>query len=185
MNLLQQNELLEVEDVNALSPEERKFEIVDINSLNWVFRKVSALKSKEKEIKQLANAERQRISDWERGELSSITGSLEFFENMVAVYHAQQLEKDPKAKTISTPYGKAKSRASKAAPEKVDESAILQFAIENGMDDCLKTSLKWTDFKKSLKVVEIAGEKAVVDADGQIVPGVSVKPESISFSVEV
>src|SRR5689334_4590302 len=106
MNSLQQIELMEVEEIQA---QEIKFEITDLNSLNWAFRKLSALKSKEKEIKQVADVERERIADWERNELSSISNSLVFFENMISVYHANQLAQDPKAKTISTPYGKSKS----------------------------------------------------------------------------
>lgn len=182
MNALQKIELLEVEEIQS---QETPFEITDLNSLNWAFRKLSAYKSKEKEIKQLAELERQRIADWERGELSTIFSSLEFFENMIAIYHAKQLEADPKAKTISTPYGKSKTRKSKEAPEKENEDAILQHVIENGMDDYIKNSVKWADLKKSLKIVEISGEKVVVDENGQLVPGVSVKPESISYSVEV
>ncbi|USK56532.1 host-nuclease inhibitor Gam family protein [Cytobacillus solani] len=182
MNALQQIELMDVEEIQS---QDRPFEITDLNSLNWAFRKLTALKSKEKDIKQLANIERDRIAEWERGELSTISSSLEFFENMIAIYHAKQLEEDPKAKTISTPYGKSKTRKSKEAPEKENEDAILQHVIENNMDDYIKNSVKWADLKKSLKIVEISGEKAVIDENGQIVPGVSVKPESISYSVEV
>ncbi|MEH7392605.1 host-nuclease inhibitor Gam family protein [Bacillus sp. JJ1474] len=182
MNALQKIELMEVEEIQS---QETPFEITDLNSLNWAFRKLTALKSKEKDIKQLANIERERIAEWERGELSTISNSLEFFENMIAIYHAKQLEADPKAKTISTPYGKSKTRKSKEAPEKENEEVILQHVIENGMDDYIKNSVKWADLKKSLKIVEISGEKVVVDENGQIVPGVMVKPESISYSVEV
>ena len=182
MNSLQQIELMEVEEIQA---QETKFEITDLNSLNWAFRKLSALKSKEKEIKQVADIERDRIAQWERGELSTISNSLEFFENMISIYHAQQLATDPKAKTISTPYGKSKSRKSKEAPEKENEGAILQHVIENGMDDYIKNSLKWADFKKAVTIAEVAGEKVVVDENGQLVPGMTVKPESISYSVEV
>jgi 2-hydroxy-3-keto-5-methylthiopentenyl-1-phosphate phosphatase len=95
------------------------------------------------------------------------------------------LELDPKAKTISTPYGKSKSRKTKEAPEKENEAEILQHVIENGMDDYIKNSLKWADFKKAVKIVEISGEKVVIDENGAIVPGMTVKPESISYSVEV
>lgn len=182
MNALQQIELIDVEEIQS---QDKPFEITDLNSLNWAFRKLTALKSKEKDIKQLANIERDRIAEWERGELSTISSSLEFFENMIAIYHAKQLEQDPKAKTISTPYGKSKTCKSKEAPEKENEDAILQHVIENNMDDYIKNSVKWADLKKSLKIVEISGEKVVVDENGQIVPGVSVKPESISYSVEV
>jgi hypothetical protein len=182
MNSLQQIELMEVEEIQS---QETKFEITDLGSLTWAFRKVAAFKSKEKEIKQLANIERERIAAWEASELSTISHSLEFFESMIAAYHAKQLEADPKAKTISTPYGKSKSRTSKEAPEKANEDAILQHVIENGMEDYIKNSLKWADFKKAVKIVEISGEKVVVDENGQIVPGMTVKPESISYSVEV
>lgn len=53
------------------------------------------------------------------------------------------------------------------------------------MDEFIKNSVKWADLKKSLKIVEISGEKVVVDENGQIVPGVIVKPESTSYFVEV
>ncbi|MBD7937173.1 host-nuclease inhibitor Gam family protein [Cytobacillus sp. Sa5YUA1] len=182
MNQLQQIEMMEVEEIQS---QETPFEISDLNSLNWAFRKLAALKSKEKEIKQLANVERDRIALWERGELSTIEGSVEFFENMISVYHAKQLESDPKAKTITTPYGKSKTRKSKEAPEKANEEEILQHVIENNMDDYIKNSVKWADLKKNLKIVEISGEKTVVDENGQLIPGVTVKPESISYSVEV
>lgn len=182
MNALQHIDLMEVEEIKS---QDIKFEITDLNSLNWAFRKLSALKSKEKEIKQLADIERERIAQWERGELSTISSSTEFFENMISAYHAKQLSEDPKAKTISTPYGKSKSRTTKEAPDKANEEAILQHVIENEMGDYIKNSLKWADFKKAVKIVEVAGEKVVVDENGQLVPGMTVKPESISFSVEV
>lgn len=182
MNSLQQIELMEVEEIQS---QESKFEINDINSLNWAFRKLTALKSKEKEIKQLANVERDRIAEWEKSELSSITNSVSFFESLITLYHAKQLAVDPKAKTISTPYGKSKTRKSKETPDKANEEVILQYVIENEMDEFIKNSVKWADLKKSLKIVEISGEKVVVDENGQIVPGVIVKPESTSYFVEV
>ncbi|MCM3567881.1 host-nuclease inhibitor Gam family protein [Neobacillus mesonae] len=182
MNSLQQIELMEVEEIQA---QESKFEIMDINGLNWAFRKLSALKSKEKEIKQLADIERDRIARWEQEELNPIVNSISFFESHIQLFHSQQLAEDPKAKTISTPYGKSKSRKTKEVPDKADESAILQHVIENGMDEYIKNSLKWADFKKAVKIVEVSGEKAVVDENGQIVPGMTVKPESITYSVEV
>ncbi|MGG3798951.1 host-nuclease inhibitor Gam family protein [Metabacillus fastidiosus] len=184
MNQLQKIELYDVEDISQVE-DKSKYEIVDINSLNWAFRKISALKSKEKEIKQLADLERERIKDWENSELSTITGSLEFFEQLVTEYHAKQLEADPKAKTISTPYGKSKTRRTSEQPEKANEEAILQHVIENEMDAYIKNSVKWADFKKSLRIAEISGEKIVIDENGQLVSGVTVKPASVTYSVEV
>lgn len=185
MNSLQQIELMEVEDIQSLESTENKFEITDLDSLNWAFRKLAALKAKEKEIKQLANVERDRIANWEKSELSTIENSTSFFEALIQKYHAEKLAEDPKAKTISTPYGKSKTRKSNEAPEKANEEQLLQYIVDNDLVDFIKQSVKWADVKKTFKIVEISGEKAVVDDTGQIVPGVAVKPESISYSVEV
>ncbi|KMM56546.1 hypothetical protein ACH95_17190, partial [Bacillus glycinifermentans] len=108
MNPLQAFELNEISN-NSLQQESRpQFEITDMNSLNWAFRKIAALKTQEKEIKALAATERQRIDEWETQELKPVADNLAFFENLVSIYHSKQLEQDPKAKTLSTPYGKSK-----------------------------------------------------------------------------
>ncbi|MBR3117794.1 host-nuclease inhibitor Gam family protein [Bacillus paranthracis] len=182
MNALQQSELLEVDQ---LQDAEQQFEITDINQLNWAFRKLTALKAQEKEVTTLANVERDRIAEWEKGELISVHNSITFFESHVQRYHAEQLAVDPKQKTISTPYGKSKTRKSKEAPDKANEELLLDYVIQNDLAEFIKNSVKWADLKKTLKIVQIGDEKVVVDGDGQIVPGVTVKPESISYSVEV
>ncbi|MED1559297.1 host-nuclease inhibitor Gam family protein [Bacillus paramycoides] len=183
MNALQKIELAEVDELQVA--EQQQFEISDLESLNWAFRKLTALKAEEKKVTTLANVERDRITQWEQSELKPIHNSISFFESHIQRYHAKQLAADPKQKTISTPYGKSKTRKSSEAPEQKDKAQVLQYAIENEMDDCLKTEVKWADFKKKVKIVEISGERVIVDEDGQIVPGVTVKPESISYSVEV
>ncbi|MEC2221142.1 host-nuclease inhibitor Gam family protein, partial [Bacillus subtilis] len=102
MNPLQDFELNEINN-GELPGDRPQFEITDMNSLNWAFRKIAALKSQEKEIKALAATEKQRIEEWERQELKPLADSLSFFENLVSVYHTKQLQEDPKAKTLSTP----------------------------------------------------------------------------------
>jgi hypothetical protein len=184
MNPLLKEELHDVEEVLDEAAKQR-FQITDLDSLNWTFRKLSALKEKEKEIKTLAEKEKMRIEHWERQELSSVTSSMDFFHSLIAEYHAAVLTEDPKKKTLSTPYGKAKAKSNKEQPESVDKELILNHVIESNMDEFIKQDVKWGDLKKSLKIVEISGEKVVVDGNGQIVPGVAVKPESISYSVEV
>ncbi|PQZ54637.1 MULTISPECIES: host-nuclease inhibitor Gam family protein [Bacillus] len=182
MNSLQAIELAEVDE---LQDAEQQFEIKDINQLNWAFRKISALKAQEKQVTTLANVERERITEWEQSELKPIHNSVSFFEGHIQRYHAEQLAEDPKQKTISTPYGKSKTRKSKETPDKGDEALLLDYVIQNDLAEFIKNSVKWADLKKSLKIVEVSGEKVVIDDTGQIVPGVTVKPESITYSVEV
>lgn len=182
MNSLQAIELAEVDE---LQDAEQRFEIHDLESLNWAFRKLTALKAEEKKVTTLANVEHDRITQWEKSELKPIHNSISLFESHIRRYHMEQLAADPKQKTISTPYGKSKTRKSSEAPEKADEEKLLDYAIENELDNCIKTEIKWGELKKKFKIQKIGDEKVIVDEDGQIVPGVTVKPESISYSVEV
>ena len=170
MNVLQMQEFEEVtEFIDGIEESQQTFEITDLSSLTWAFRKLKVLKDKEKDIKNTADAERERIVEWERKELSTITSNLQFFESLVSEYHVKQLVEDPKAKTLTTPYGKSKSRKSKEQPEKENEDVVLQYVIENELDEFIKNSVKWAELKKSLRIAEISGEKVVVDQQGQIV----------------
>jgi hypothetical protein len=170
------------ENVEAVK---ERFRITDLGSLTWTFENVKSLTEKAKEIKDVAQAQRSKIDYWESKEMVTINNSLEFFQNLIAEYHSTVLAENPKSKTIKTPYGNTKAKTTKEQPEKVDEDTILQHVIESGLDDYLKTSLKWGDFKKELKIAEVSGEKVIVDSNGQIVPGVKVKPETTTFSMEI
>lgn len=183
MNALNELEIIEWEE----QPEESKqrFQICDLDSLNWAFRKLSAYKAKEKEISDLAAKERARIDMWEAEEKKKIQDSINFFESLIHEYHAKVLAEDPKSKTISTPYGKSKARTNKAQPKKADEKAILQHVIDNGLKDYIKPALKWAELKKNITVAEIGGRLIAVDENGQEVPGVVIEPEQTKFTVEV
>ena len=182
MNLLHQ---FEIEEVEQVEQEKQQFEITDINSLNWAFRKLSAYKAKEQEITELAKAERARIDMWEEQEKKKINDSIEFFETLINEYHSKVLAEDPKAKTLSTPYGKSKARQIKAQPKKADEKAILEHVVNNGLKDYIKPALKWAELKKNIQIAEINGRLVAVDENGEEVPGVVVEPEQIRFSTEV
>lgn len=183
MNLLQMDEITEWEETTEEI--QQRFEIDSLESLNWAFRKLSAIHSKEADIAALAKKERERIDFWEAEQKKALENDKTFFETLIQTYHQKQLEADPKAKTLSTPYGKSKSRVSKASPDKSNEEALLQHIKENEMTEYIKESVKWGDLKKTLKVVDVAGKQVVVDETGQIIQGCIVKPASITFSCEV
>ena len=185
MNQLQEYELHELEQQQE---QQQTIVITDLDGLNWAFRKMNALQAKINDVKALADAERLRITNYEKQETEKYRFDLERFEHQVKEFHASVLAQDPKAKSIKTPYGVAKSTTSKAAPEKVDEAALIEYAKTNDLafvEVETKEKLKWAELKKTLQVVESDGTQVVIDADGQVVPGVTVKPETVSFKVEV
>ena len=182
MNALQLHELEEVEQTE----QRERFKITDIDSLNWAFRKLSAIEAKKKEIQFLAQKERDRIDQWEAEQVKSIQGDVDFFTSLIHEYHQKVLADDPKSKTISTPYGKTKARVTKEQPEKPsNDEELIQHVKESGQHEFIKESLKWGEYKKSLKIVEKGGQKVVVDDMGQVVECVKVKPESVSYTVEI
>ncbi|BDH62342.1 phage protein [Lysinibacillus sp. PLM2] len=182
MNPLLAEEIQEVEEIQQY----QQFQITDLDSLNWALRKVHAYNAQLKEIQTVANAERQRIDSWEQRESKGINESIEFFHNLIADYHAKVLAEDPKKKTLSTPYGKSKSTTSKAQPDKADEEQLIKFVEDNQLPFVEKVpKLKWAELKKTLQIVEVDGVQKVVDENGQVVPGVTVKPQTTTFKVEI
>src|SRR6185312_1036739 len=131
----------------------------------------------------LEQAEIDRIKLWAENENRSPLNDIEYWEQRIADFHLELLDKDPKQKTLSTPYGKSSSRRSKAAPEKVDEDKLLEHVKSNNLNDFVqvKESIKWGDFKKTLN---ISGDK-VYDGNGLEVEGATVKPETVICKVEV
>ncbi|MGE7932154.1 host-nuclease inhibitor Gam family protein [Viridibacillus arvi] len=186
MNKLQEVELAEMEAIDFSNVNEKPYEINSLSSLNWAFRMLSALKVEEKNTKQLADEERFRINTWEQAELSKVKNRVEYFEFAISQYHAKQLEENPKAKTISTPYGKSKSTTSKAQPEKFKEEVLLEFVKNNDLP-FIETveKLKWGELKKTLQVIEKEGKQIVIDENGETVPGAIVKPQTTTFKVEI
>ncbi|WLR44518.1 host-nuclease inhibitor Gam family protein (plasmid) [Bacillus carboniphilus] len=181
----------EIDDWNIDWAEEQqdevkqRYQISGIDSLNWAFRKLSAFKAQEAEIEQLAKIEHERIEQWETQQKRGLQQDIQFFETLINEYHANVLEEDPKQKTLSTPYGRSKSRRTKCQPDKADEQALLQYIKTNDLQGFIKESVKWADLKKTLKVAETSEGMAVIDENGQVVEGAVVKPESITYKVEV
>lgn len=164
--------------------EKQRFEITDDSSLSWVFREVLIpLKAEVNRTKALAEVENSRIKKWEEDKLRGPLQEITYWEQRVAEYHLDLLGKDPKQKTISTPYGKSKSTTSSEQAEKVDDEKLLKYIKDNELTGFLKVeeTVKWGDLKKTLTVV--GGN--VVDANGEIVEGTKVKPKTVTCKVEV
>ena len=184
MNQLQEIELLELEETQE---EQQSFEILNLDALNWAFRKVTAIKAKMAENTALADAERARINAWEEKENQKHADSISFFEQKIAEYHRRVLVEDPKQKTISTPYGKSKSIARKPQLKNVkDSEELLNYAERAGEQFVkIKKDVAWAELKKVLSIHETETALLPVDGNGEIVPGVIVEPASVSFKVEV
>ncbi|AST97317.1 host-nuclease inhibitor Gam family protein [Shouchella clausii] len=182
MNALQQ---AEIEELEGQELSEERFKITDQESLNWAFRKIAALKTQMEETDAIAAKEIERIHLWAAEQHKPVKQSIEFFESLIAQYHMQLLEENPKAKTLKTPHGKSKSTRRKPAPVAVNKDKLLEHVKEAGMSDYIKEEIRWGDFKKTLSITTADGQPVVVDAWGQRVEGVEIDQGGTTFKVEV
>ncbi|MFJ5564801.1 host-nuclease inhibitor Gam family protein [Lysinibacillus xylanilyticus] len=190
VNTLREYELeapaLEIVEGEQTEEIKQRYEITNLESLNWAFRQIANAQAELKKNQALADVEIDRIKRWQEIESKSHLNTVEFFQHLIAEYHTKELAENPEKKTISTPYGKSKSTTSSAQPDKQDEEQIIKFVEENELPFVEKVpKLKWADLKKTLKVVEKEGEQIIIDENGQVVPGVAVKPQTTTFKVEI
>lgn len=168
----------------AETEEKEPFQIIDDGSLSWVFREILIpLKAKVERTKALAKIDYERVEKWEQNELRAPLQDIAYWEQRIADYHLDLLSKDPKQKTISTPYGKSKTTTSAEQPDKGDEEKLLKYAKDNKLTELIKVeeTIRWGDLKKTLKVVD----GKVIDENGEIVEGAKVKPQTVTCKVEL
>lgn len=167
---------------------EEGFVVDTLEKLSWVIRKVAYFQKEIDEVNDLAELEINRINEWKDKQLNQLESNKNFLSNKAFEYHYKVLQEDPKKKSISTPYGKVKSTNRKPSVEKVNEDELKMFVKVNKpylLEVQEVEKLNWAELKKQLNIVEINGEFKVVDDDGQLVSGVTVKPGDITFKVEV
>lgn len=154
--------IIELDDIDEImerkedieEAEGGRFKITDLNSANWAFRKLAAIETKEKEITELANAERQRIKDWEEKEKKQLKDSKDFFNFLLEEYYRTQREVDPKFK-LTTPYGKVSSR--KMQPKfNYNDDLVIESLKKQGLNEFIKTKeeVNKADLKKEVTVIE-------------------------------
>lgn len=171
--------------MEELYEENEPFRIQDMSQLDWAFKTLSEIVGQDNEIKQRADAQRDQINRWEQSERQKLESDMGYFEGLIRVYHQEQLALNPKAKTLSTPFGASKTRTSKEAPEMSDKESVLEYIFENDITEYLKHDVKWADLKKSLIIAEVNGKKVAVDCNGSIVEGITIKPETINYTVDI
>ncbi|MDH6670215.1 hypothetical protein M2277_000859 [Paenibacillus sp. LBL] len=171
MNPLMQEELDEIEQQEI--EERQSFRVTDLDSLNWVFRKLAAIEAKKTEVNKLAAAEICRIQDYQKRELDKLAKDEEFFRTHISAYASMRKEADPKFKSEKTPYGSFTLK--KQQPKwNYDDAKLVSWLEFNDCEDLVR--IKKEPAKSEIKkmfVVTDSGE--VVDPNGQVVEGIQVE----------
>ncbi len=162
------------------------FVIDNDRKATWAMRKLLEHQQAVAEVVAIGNAEIERIQQWATHEVDKHAPSIAYFEAILIGYGKQERDRDPKRKTITTPYGKVTSRAGQAKYV-IDPDVFLPWAEAEHPE--------WVKIEKSPRLAEVKaattvegtesmGEVAMTE-HGEIVPGVTIEPAAVTYKVEV
>jgi len=167
-----------------LAPDDRERFVVDgPKTADWCLRKIARARARQAEHAALANAEVERIRAWQQEEDAKLGHGIDFFSAMLISYHRQVMAVEPDRKTIRLPAGRLVARKLPAAWTFTDDFTAWAQATEHraGLVRVTVEPDK-AEVKRRLAIVG-AG---VIDGDtGEYVPGVTVQPGDVRYSVEV
>jgi hypothetical protein len=153
---------------------------------SWAMRKLLEHRQAVAEVLAIAQSEIERIQQWAQTEATKHEPSISYFENVLIGYAHRERLRDPKRKSISTPYGKVSSRAGQVKYV-IDPDVFLPWAEAEHPE--------WVKIEKSPRLAEVKaattvegtesmGEVAMTE-HGEIVPGVTIEPAAVTYKVEV
>lgn len=151
----------------------------------WAMRKRSEAHARTVEVRQIAEAEHDRIDAWQRDQLRGPGRDVEFFDRLLDDYaRGQRAEHD--RKSISTPHGTVATRAVKATGKLRDEAALRETL--RGVDPALISTVEVIPTVSTLVkdgVLEVTDAGVVLTATGELLPAdvVEVIPGRVSVTV--
>jgi hypothetical protein len=159
----------------------QEFRITDQGGAIWAMRKIKSINTRLADVKLTATAEISRIREWAQAEEEKADRERAFFEHLLKDYAERLRTEDPKFKSLKLPHGKIAFR--KQSPEFIRDNNILLAWIKANRPEFVRVKEEpdWSSLKKE---VAVAGEQAV-DANGEIIEGVTVVTREDKFSVEV
>lgn len=167
-------------------PERERFEITEDAQAAWAMRKLLSIRQRMAENEAIADAERTRIDAWVHYANGKFESDVAYFEAILTRYAQQQRDREGR-KSIETPYGSVKSRATQDKFKVTDEDEFFKWAEENLPDAVVvKRSPSMTVLKKAVTVESTNTLGLVAMSEhGEIIPGVAVEKGGVNYTVEV
>ena len=136
----------------------------------------------------ILEAEQQRLRDWHEQRMEMLTHQEAWATASLAQFHAAMLRDNPKATTLDLPGGKLVARKQQPAWEFGPEFVAWAMAAAPDLVR-IPEPVPAPDKAAAKKALTITGESGegvpVVDAQGELVPGVAVTFRPVKHSVEL
>lgn len=158
--------------------------ITDDGCADWACRKIAEEKAELDRIRELAEAQIQKIEEKLAAAERRYENGTRFLTGKLAEYFETVPHKATKTKESYRLLSGTLTRKYGGAQMKQDEAQLVQYLKDSGQLEFIKTEEKpkWGEFKKRL---EIMGGSAVDKETGEIVEGVQIIEKPDTFSVDV
>lgn len=158
--------------------------ITDDGCADWACRKIAEEKAELDRIRELADAQIQKIEEKVAEAERRFQNGTRFLTGKLAEYFETVPHKTTKTKASYRLLSGTLTRKFGGTTMKQDDEKLVQFFKDSGQLEFIKTEEKprWGDFKKRL---EIIGGSVVDKETGEIVEGVTVETKPDTFTVDV
>ena len=158
--------------------------ITDDGCADWACRKIAEEKAELDRIRELADAQIQKIEEKVAAAERRFQNGTRFLTGKLAEYFETVPHKTTKTKASYRLLSGTLTRKFGGTTMKQDDEKLVQLLKNSGQLEFIKTEEKpkWGDFKKRL---EIMGGSVVDKETGEIVEGVTVETKPDTFTVDV
>lgn len=172
-------------DPETIPADDQVWRIDDERGAEWALRKLARAEAHLDEIHLQAEEWTRRITEWAADVKAGPERDAAFFRAHLEWWARRRRDEDPDAKSVRLPSGEVSTRETRAAVEIADPAAVLAWARDRYPD--------LVRVREDVQVSTLRGAVAISD-DGHVrtsneagdeVPGVAVRPASISVSVKV
>ena len=173
------NEFLDEQE----SIHDETFTITDESSANWALRKIKQMNDTIESNNALAQAEIDKIEQWQNEVNEQAQSSIDYFQSLLAQYAIKKREEDPKFKSLKLPNGRIGFRKSQDKWV-YDNDKLIESLEKAELKDFIRVKKEPSkkDIKKAFEVVD---GKVVNPDTGEVIEGITVENQADKFNVAV
>lgn len=162
----------------------QEWRITDDGCADWAVRKIAEERAELARIKELADAQIQRIEEKVAAAERRCDNGTRFLTSKLAEYFHTVPHKVTKTKQSYRLLSGSLTLKLGQPTMKPDDEKLVQYLKDAGLTDLIKTEekAKWGEYKKQLQIV---GASVVDKNTGEIVEGVTVETKPDTFTVDV
>lgn len=155
---------------------------IDLATADRYLRRIVHLDDAYEADATIVNEQIAQLERWKAHRYEAYMSQRGWLSARLQRFHEAALSLDPRSKTIRLPAGELRMRAQQDALS-IDGEQFIPWAKEHRPDTLREVPATYAVDVRTVRSALVNG--FVVDADGEVAPGVTVEPREPKFSIEV